>query len=77
MKVAPHDIRYAVIGVKKVKGVPTHGIISDGHESRQAAMDKMPTDSAYAHLSQVIGYVSNHRRKDQQDMRLMRAASHA
>lgn len=64
MKVAPSDIRYRVVGVQKVKGVPTPGVLSDGHETRQQAEDKKPTDSAYAHLAEVVGYVSNHRRQD-------------
>lgn len=74
MKVAPSDIRYAVIGVQKVKGIPTPGILSQGHLTRNDAHEKMPTDSRYAHLAQVIGYVSNHRREDQLHMRLMLAA---
>lgn len=65
MKVQPSDIRYAVIGVQKIKGIPTHGIIAQGFLTRNAAHERMPEDSAYAHRAQVIGYVSNHRKQPQ------------
>ncbi len=67
MRVAPGDIKFMVTGVQKVNGIPTPGIISQGHDTRQDAEDKRPTDGQYAHLTDVKGYVSNERRANHTD----------
>lgn len=61
MKVQPTDIRYMIVGVQKVKGLPTPGVLSKGHATYDDAADKLPIDGRYAHLAKVVGYVSNHR----------------
>lgn len=75
MKVAPHDIRYAVVGVQMIQGKPTWGILQSGFLTRNAAHERLPETGRFAHLAQVIGYVSAHRRQDAEDIAIMRAAS--
>lgn len=75
MKVAPHDIRFAVVGVQVIQGKPTWGILQSGFLTRNAAHERLPETGRFAHLAHVIGYVSTHRRQDAEDVAIMRAAS--
>lgn len=76
MKVSPSDIRYMVVGVQIINGKPTWGILQSGFLTRNAAHERLPETGRFAHLARVEGYVSTHRRRDAQDIRLMRAATH-